>query len=352
MTFILLIFLAALSLEGIGTLISIMGLTLLFGVNTYIISLAVAFDFAKIIAVSFLYKEWQNINLLLKLYLTAAAIVLVTITSTGAAGFLSTEFQKAILPSKSLEVRAAALTEEKQKLELRKKDIDAQIANLPADTVRGRTKLLNSFKEELDHVNHRVIELDTELPKVQVELIERTSHAGPITYLAQAFDSTPEKSMRWIIGLIIFVFDPLAVSLILAGNYMLEKKKKQEPVIIEEKAVEPMEDVEDLVDLVPNGYWADLMDNMETWPKSEEPDITFDDYETDDNEKLEHIVEAKEEPVNISITESLSVGSPMKAPAPEPVAISSLSDIQSVHGAEVTFEDVSSQNLKRYTIDR
>ena len=113
-----------------------------------------------------------------------------------------------------------------------------------------------------------------------------------------------------------------------------------------------MEDVEDLVDLVPNGYWADLMDNMETWPKSEEPDITFDDYETDDNEKLEHIVEAKEEPVNISITESLSVGSPMKAPAPEPVAISSLSDIQSVHGAEVTFEDVSSQNLKRYTIDR
>lgn len=250
MLFIILTFLAALFLEGIGTIVSIQGLTLLFGDAILIIALAIAFDFGKIIGVSVLYKEWPNLPKALRHYLFAASIVLMTITSAGGAGFLSAASQKALLPTKSIQVQVDAITIEKQKLETRKHEIDQQISNLPPDMVRGRTKLINSFKTELEHVNARLIELDQQLPKLQVELIEKSSHSGPITYIAEATGKTAETAMSYIIGLIIFVFDPLAIALILAGNYLVEKRQQMlqlQPLCIQHEtdkvATEVIEDL-------------------------------------------------------------------------------------------------------------
>lgn len=247
MIFILLIFLAALALEGIGTVISILGLVQLFGMNELIIVLAIAFDFAKLVSASFLYKHWKKLNVLMKSYLTLATLVLMTITSAGAAGFLSSNFQKAILPTKAIEVQLTAITAEKEKLELRKREIDLQIANLPADYVKGRTKLLNNFKTEIERVNNRIIELDAEVPKLQIDQIDKNSHAGPITYISSTFNTSPEQAMGYIIALIIFVFDPLAIVLILAGNFLVEKRieeKKWHPKrindVIEEKLKKPI----------------------------------------------------------------------------------------------------------------
>lgn len=224
MTLILLTFLAALCLEAIGTIVSIQGLTLLFGVEPLIISLAIAFDFGKLISVSILYKEWKSLPKTLKTYMFAASAVLMVITSAGAAGYLSAASQKALLPTKSIQVQVDALSQEKQKLEKRKIEIDNQITNLPPDMVKGRTKLIANFKSELDQVNSRIVELDQQVPKLQVELIEKSSHSGPITYIAEATGKTAEQAMGWIIALVIFVFDPLAIALILAGNYLIEKR--------------------------------------------------------------------------------------------------------------------------------
>lgn len=242
MFFILLTFLAALCLESIGTIVSIQGLCLLFGIEPLIIALAIAFDFGKIVGVSILYKEWNELPKQLKYYMVAASIVLMTITSAGGAGYLSAASQKALLPTKSLQVKIDALIQEKEKLESRKKDIDNQITNLPADMVKGRTKLIANFKEELSRVNNRIVALDQELPLAQVELIEKSSHAGPITYIAEATHTTAEQAMGVIIGLIIFVFDPLAIALILSGNYLIEKRNKKIQTITTEIFELPAQD--------------------------------------------------------------------------------------------------------------
>ena len=232
MFFIILTLLSALLLEGIGTIVSVIGLVQLFGYTELIVALAIAFDIAKVTSVTVLYREWGKMSKLLRTYLTAASFVLMTITSMGAASYLSTNFQKSSLPVKTLEVKVKSLSEEKTKLEARKKEIDTQIANLPADYVKGRTKLLNNFKSEIERINNRIVQLDVEVPKVQTEMIDATSHAGPIMYLATALKSTPEAAMGWLIGLMIFVFDPLAVALILAGNYLVfERNKSRFPQI-------------------------------------------------------------------------------------------------------------------------
>ena len=227
MIFALLTFLSAFLIEGIGTYVSIVGLSALFSSNPVIIMLALALDFGKLITVSFLYKHWKSMNKIMKAYMLAAASILMIITSTGAAGYLSAEFQKAIVSTKEGDIRVAALKEEKTKLEARKKEIDSQIANLPPNMVKGRQKLINEFKTEIAQVNTRITEIDKTLPEIEVEKAHADSHAGPILYVAKAFDTTVEEAVKYVILLIIFVFDPLAVVLIIGGNFLVDQNKRE-----------------------------------------------------------------------------------------------------------------------------
>jgi hypothetical protein len=166
-------------------------------------------------------------NKIMKAYMLAAASILMIITSTGAAGYLSAEFQKAIVSTKEGDIRVAALKEEKTKLEARKKEIDSQIANLPPNMVKGRQKLINEFKTEIAQVNTRITEIDKTLPEIEVEKAHADSHAGPILYVAKAFDTTVEEAVKYVILLIIFVFDPLAVVLIIGGNFLVDQNKRE-----------------------------------------------------------------------------------------------------------------------------
>ena len=227
MLFATLVFISAFLIESIGSYISIVGLSALFSTNPVIIALALSLDIAKVVTVSFLYKQWNLIPRGMKYYMTVAAVILMVITSSGAAGYLSAEFQKAIIPTKGSEIMVKSMGEEKTRLEARKVEIDKQISQLPPENVRGRQKLQKQFAGELEHINGRIVEIDKELPKLQMEQVDVNAHAGPILYIAQAFDTTVESAVKYVILLIIFVFDPLAVALIIAGNFLLDQRKRE-----------------------------------------------------------------------------------------------------------------------------
>jgi len=373
MILILLSFLSALLLESLGTVISIWGLIQLFGYTELIVALAIAFDIAKVTSVTVLYREWGKMSKLLRTYLTAASFVLMTITSMGAASYLSTNFQKSSLPVKTLEVKVKSLSEEKTKLEARKKEIDTQIANLPADYVKGRTKLLNNFKSEIERINDRIVQLDIEVPKVQTEMIDATSHAGPIMYLATALKSTPEAAMGWLIGLMIFVFDPLAVALILAGNYLVfERNKSRFPQIASiEDTSSPVSDIippptlEQLVEDIPLD--KELPSGFELYP--EDYELELEPLETRDEDNgggggsmmgdIPHIDEETSpydpdanfypyfSPAMVEQAKSVA----MEIKPEQPVEQSSLTYIND-NGQQVSFFDgqVPSSHLKEYSL--
>jgi hypothetical protein len=227
MIFALITFASALLLESLGTWISIIGLSGLFSANPIIIALAAALDVGKVVTVSFLYKRWTTAPALLKVYMGLASIVLMAITSVGAFGYLSGAFQGAIQDTKKHEVLVNSMTQERARLEIRKKEIDAQIANLPSNSVRGRQRLIRTFKEEADKVNARLESLDAEIPKLQVQQIATHTHTGPIVYIAQAFDVSLENAAKYIILIIIVVFDPLAIALLVAGNFLWETRPRR-----------------------------------------------------------------------------------------------------------------------------
>ncbi len=223
----LLAFASAFLIEGLGTWISIIGLSSLFSADPIIIALAAALDIGKVVTVSFLYKRWSTAPRMLRAYMILATAVLMIITSAGAFGYLSAAFQGAIKDTKQQQVLVTAIAEEKAKLEARKKEIDAQIAKLPSNSVRGRQKLIAAFKGEADRITLRLQQLDTELPKLRVQEIALNTHAGPIVYVAQAFDVSLEQAVKYVILVIIFVLDPLAVALLVAGNFLWETRARE-----------------------------------------------------------------------------------------------------------------------------
>lgn len=229
MVFIFLTFLAAFLIEALGTVISVYGLSHLFGANMIIIALAVALDMGKLVVVSLTYSYWKKLNYVMRAYALVATIVTMTITSAGAAGYLAGEFQKAILGTQEGGIRVEMLKKEQVKLEERKRQIDDQLANVPEKySASQRIRLINQFKEEQLQVTTRLTQIDKELPELQIAQIGTEAKAGPILFISKAFEVPVETAVKWIILCIIFVFDPLAVFLIIAGNFLLEQRKHQQ----------------------------------------------------------------------------------------------------------------------------
>ena len=193
--------------------------------------LAISLDIGKIVTVSFLYKNWKQMNFVMRSYMTVATVVLMTVTSSGAAGYLSAEFQKAIIPTKNSDIVLSNVTEEKTRLQARKEEIDKQIAQLPPNYVKARKQLMQEFSDETIRINKRLAEIDTQLPDLQLKQVDVEAHAGPVLYISKAFDISVEEAVKYVILLIIFVFDPLAISLIIAGNFLIEKNKSEKDEI-------------------------------------------------------------------------------------------------------------------------
>lgn len=249
MIFIFITFLAAFLIEGLGTAVSVIGLSTLFGANPIIIALAISLDVGKLVVVSLLYNYWKRMGMVMKSYALLASVVTMVITSAGAAGYLTGEFQKAILGTQETVLKVSVLKEQQAKYEERKKQIDNQIANLPEKTtVNQRIRLMKQFQDEQKALQAKIDDIDKQLPELQLKQIGVEAKAGPILYISKAFDVPVEVAVKYVVMLIIFVFDPLAVFLMIAGNFLLEQRKKKVP---EPEDPEPDLSKQELPELVP-----------------------------------------------------------------------------------------------------
>lgn len=249
MIFIFITFLAAFLIEGLGTAVSVIGLSTLFGANPIIIALAISLDVGKLVVVSLLYNYWKRMGMVMKSYALLASVVTMVITSAGAAGYLTGEFQKAILGTQETVLKVSVLKEQQAKYEERKKQIDNQIANLPEKTtVNQRIRLMKQFQDEQKALQAKIDDIDKQLPELQLKQIGVEAKAGPILYISKAFDVPVEVAVKYVVMLIIFVFDPLAVFLMIAGNFLLEQRKKKVP---EPEDPEPDPSKQELPELVP-----------------------------------------------------------------------------------------------------
>ena len=244
---IVLTFVTALFIEGLGSLVAVIGIAMMFGNNLIISALIVAIDVGKLIVVSALFNYWRTMPKPMVLYAGFAMAVSMVLTSGGAAGYLHGEFQKAIIGSQEGAQKIVILKEQQAKYQQRKAQIDDQIANLPPrTTVNQRLRLMDGFKEEQKLLDSKITELDKQLPSLQIGQISVESKAAPIFGIAKAFDISIQSAINWVIAGIILVFDPLAIFLVLLGNFLLKERrlklevKEEKPIKVKEPEPAPL----------------------------------------------------------------------------------------------------------------
>ena len=221
--FTTLIGVSALLVAGSAAFFSVFGLSKLFaGAQLSVIIMAGSLEFSKLVAASFLYQYWYSASKLLKTYLSIGVVVLVLITSAGIFGYLSNAYQGATInfekQSTALlykEDRLEQLSEDKEYL---KEELEAAVAELPENYRTAKRQLREEYQPKINQINIDMIELKGEIGDLKVELVETGVDVGPAIYLARAFGTDVDTVVKFFIFILIFVFDPMALAMVLAWN--------------------------------------------------------------------------------------------------------------------------------------
>jgi len=254
--------LSALLIAGSAAFFSVFGLSKLFaGATISVIIMAGSLEFGKIIGASFLYRYWNKIHNWLKIYMTIGVITLVGITSAGIFGYLSNAYQGATIQfekqSTTLlykEDRLVQLEEDKVYL---KEELEQAISELPENYRTAKRQLREEYNPKVLELNDMILDIKQEVGDLKVGLVETGVDVGPAIYLARAFKTDIDTVVKFFIFILIFVFDPMAVSLIIAYNIVVRKETGnsiteivKEKVLLETPkdiytGIEDLEDVEE-----------------------------------------------------------------------------------------------------------
>ena len=228
--------LSALFIAGSAAAFSVYGLAKLFsGAFISVVIMASALELGKLVTASFLYRYWNMINWFQKVYMTIATIVLIFITSAGIFGYLSNAYQGATLEFEkqstellTIEERIEQLDEDKVFL---KEELEVAISELPDNYITAKRKLREEYNPQITQLNQELLEYKTRRADLEIELVSTGVDVGPAIYLARTFGTDIDTVVKFFIFILIFVFDPLAVMLVIAYNQALMDRKKDEPEV-------------------------------------------------------------------------------------------------------------------------
>ena len=255
--------LVAVTISAIAAWYSVEGLTAIFAAAVVpVIIMGGALEAGKILATVWLHNNWQRISWTYKSYLIPAILFLMLLTSMGIFGFLSKAHSDQSLVSGDVQSKVAIYDE---KIKTQKDNIEANRKALKqmdegVDQILGRSadekgadkamalrkaqqKERTRLQAEILQSQKSIAELNEARAPIAAEVRKVEADVGPIKYIAAlVYGDSPdtnllERAVRWVIILIVVVFDPLALCLILASNKQLEwveedrKKAEQGPVV-------------------------------------------------------------------------------------------------------------------------
>jgi len=248
----------AITISGVGAFYSIIGLTAIFAAAFWpIVVMGTVLEIGKITATVWLHQYWHRASLQFKTYLVPAILVLMLITSMGIFGFLSKAHLDQSVPAGDIVAKVTIIDErintERENIQSQRDNISAAKAALTQlDTqvteMLGRTtddrganravqirrqqakeraslqKEIAQAQKEIETLNAKIAQLNEEKAPLAAEVRKVEAEVGPIKYIAALiYGDNPdanllENAVRWIIILLVLVFDPLALVLIMAGQ--------------------------------------------------------------------------------------------------------------------------------------
>lgn len=345
----------ALGLSGTAAYYSVVGLSVVFvGVALPVIIMGSFLEISKIAIATYLHDKWKETYGVLKIYMTIALVTLSLITSLGIYGLLSTGFQGNIAKLeinekqvKNVEVKKKRFEEIKIELTKEKSTLDGDITklreglsnNTTTQSVDQRTGQVvtrannanrktfelqlkeaqvrrDTIAKRIDNMNDSITKLDVEILNMESQEISG-SELGALKYVSELLDWDIKRTANLFILILIFVFDPLAITLVIATNQAFKSKRKENYPVntpqvhsnypLTTPQVTPQVTVNDIVQ-VPTEYQSSTnVNNIEIFKEIVEENITK-NIETEKNTETKEpenkiILEEKENNENIKINE-------------------------------------------------
>ena len=315
---------AALALGSIAAWYSIQGLMAIFAAAVVpIIIMGGALEFAKIVTTVWLHHYWNRARWQMKLYLVPAVMALAFLTSMGIFGFLSKAHSDQALVSGDIQSKIAVFDQKidtaKQNIEADRRaltQMDAQVDQLLGRTTddKGANRAVtvrkqqsterNRLNKDIEAGQASIVSLNDQAAPIRAQVRKVEAEVGPIKYIAALiYGDNPsndllERAVRWVIIVIVFVFDPLALTLVLAAQSSYEwleedaKKEQEQPVD------EPEEVPDDATDNIPTDDAEPDVTVGEELPEEHLPDTIehMDELEPIEDRPAEPDIEPNAEP--------------------------------------------------------
>jgi hypothetical protein len=252
----LLALIAGLLLSGTAAYYSIIGLIAIFPGAVFAISLmGASLEFAKLVAASWLYRNWSIAPKLIKGYFIFAIFILMFITSLGTFGYLSkVHLESSIgVADKSLEIARIEqqIASQQRQIDNAQKSLNSLDSVVETSFMDG-ARIRNQQKAErtalnaaIETADARIDELNNQLIPLRRSNIDSEAKIGPLKYIAELIYGKEEaanyfdSAVRFVIILIVLVFDPLAVLLLIAANISYANR----PIVLKKKRVDKKPEV-------------------------------------------------------------------------------------------------------------
>lgn len=285
----ILMLIAALALSTIAAFYSIAGLAAIFAAAVVpIVVMGSILEISKLVVASWLYRNWDDLPKLLKSYFLAAVIILMMLTSMGIFGFLSKAHLDQGVPTGDVQAKIELIDE---KIKSQKETINearatlAQLDKQVNETInrtsndtstkgidrsvqirKSQAKERKQLFSSIETANAEVAKLQQEKAPLSAQARKIEAEVGPIKYIAALiYGDNPdanvlEKAVRWVIIMIVSVFDPLAVLMLVGYNWTLNRKEK-DPYDRSQEIADALDSVE-----VPEDWEQVLQPKSEAWP--------------------------------------------------------------------------------------
>lgn len=330
-TFPTLIALTALSVSASAAFYSVTGLSKLFaGASFQVMIMAGSLEVAKLVIASLLYQYWGQLNKILRTYLTIATVILVLITSAGIYGFLSAAYQETATKSgivdkevQLLELKKSRFVENRDYLLSEKSQLDQSITSLreglannviqykdketgqiitttSSSNRRALQSQLESAVTQRDVVSKRLEVATDSISSIEVKMLDVESNSelagelGPLKYLSELTGTPMNKIINILLLVIIFVFDPLAISLVVASNFAFDKiakpKKEEEQEEVNNDVTvgpQPMKLNDEVLNQLERLLNKKIEQNHDIIEPDSEQEVLVDEEEIDEEELID-----------------------------------------------------------------
>ena len=306
--------LAALSVSASAAFYSVSGLMKLFAGAAFAVGImAGSLEVSKLVIASLLYQYWNRLNKFLRTYLIIAVVILILITSMGIYGFLSSAYQETANKDQITTQQITALETKKKLYEGTRDNLlkeKQSLSDLRGSLSKGSTTQYTDSKGNLvvrsnnasikqldkasqsddklsgkvDVVNDSIFSIENKILAIKTNSTS-TSELGPLKYLSGLTGVGMDRIINYLLLVIIFVFDPLAIALVIAANFAFSQLTKRKEIPIEEK----IEDMRNVVEA-----YDDLEEEMKEWEEASLTDLQDDIYWEEPNDELKQSVKEYE----------------------------------------------------------